>query len=158
MSATTIRYRGKVVNHDPMTNPENGYVEGFYYQDLDNGVVKHYIFNCPMTWEVDPATVRIIKHDDLPKYMNPVTTTDNIKELQQHLVQTCIDFIKEKNLTDIDAVRFNVDGLEDSIEFGEWTPGMDSYIGVEGLQDESYLDRFGESYSYRVRKFIGEYM
>lgn len=158
MSATTIRYRGKVVNHDPMTNPENGYVEGFYYQDLDNGVVKHYIFNCPMTWEVDPATVRIIKHDDLPKYMNPVTTTDNIKELQQRLVQTCIDFVKEKNLTDIDAVRFNVDGLEDSIEFGEWTPGMDSYIGVEGLQDESYLDRFGESYSYRVRKFIGEYM
>lgn len=158
MSATTIRYRGKVVNHDPMTNPENGYVEGFYYQDLDNGVVKHYIFNCPMTWEVDPATVRIIKHDDIPKYMNPVTTTDNIKELQQRLVQTCIDFIKEKNLTDIDAVRFNVDGLEDSIEFGEWTPGMDSYIGVEGLQDESYLDRFGESYSYRVRKFIGEYM
>ena len=56
MSATTIRYRGKVVNHDPMTNPENGYVEGFYFQDLDNGVVKHYIFNCPMTWEVDPAT------------------------------------------------------------------------------------------------------
>jgi hypothetical protein len=21
-----------------MTNPENGYVEGFYYQDLDNGM------------------------------------------------------------------------------------------------------------------------
>ena len=141
-----------------MTNPENGYVEGFYYQDLDNGVVKHYIFNCPMTWEVDPTTVRIIKHDDLPKYINPVTTINDIKELQQKLVQTCIDFIKEKNLTDIDAVRFNVDGLEDSIEFGEWTPGMDSYIGVEGLQDESYLDRYDESYSFRVRKFIGEYM
>ena len=158
MSATTIRYRGKVVNHDPMTNPENGYVEGFYYQDLDNCVVKHYIFNCPMKWEVDPTTVRIIKHDDLHKYINPVTTINDIKELQQKLVQTCIDFIKEKNLTDIDAVRFNVDGLEDSIEFGEWTPGMDSYIGVEGLQDESYLDRYGESYSFRVRKFIGEYM
>ena len=38
MSATTIRYRGRVINNDPMTNPENGYVEGFYYQDLDNGV------------------------------------------------------------------------------------------------------------------------
>ena len=158
MSATTIRYRGKVLNPDLMTNPDNGYVEGFYYQDLDNGVVKHYIFNCPMTWEVDPTTVRIIKHDDLHKYINPVTTINDIKELQQKLVQTCIDFIKEKNLTDIDAVRFNVDGLEDSIEFGEWTPGMDSYIGVEGLQDESYLDRYGESYSFRVRKFIGEYM
>ena len=158
MSATTIRYRGKVVNHDPQTNPENGYVEGFYYQDLDNGVVKHYIHNCPMTWEVDPATVRIIKHDDLPNYENPVTTTNDIKELQERLVQTCIDFVKEKNLTDIDMVRFNVDGLEDSIEFGEWTPGMDSYIGVEGLQEDTYTGKSGNDYTFRVRKFIGEYM
>ena len=145
MSATTIRYRGKVVNHDPMTNPENGYVEGFYYQDLDNGVLKHYIFNCPMTWEVDPSTVRIIRHNDLPKYDNPVTTTEDIKELQQRLVQTCIDFVRTRNLTDIDAVRFNVDDLEDAINFREWTPGMDSYIGVEGLQEEEGKD-------YRVRK------
>ena len=159
MCATTIRYRGKVVNHDPMTNPENGYVEGFYYQDLDNGVVKHYIFNCPMTWEVDPATVRIIKHDDLPKYENPITTTDDIKELQQRLVQTCIDFVRTRNLTDIDMVRFSVDGLEDSIDFCEWTPGMDSYIGVEGLQEETRVDKDGKPYkSHRVRKFIGEYM
>lgn len=159
MSATTIRYKGKVINHDPMTNPENGYVVGFYYQDLDNGVVKHYIFNCPMTWEVDPSSVHIIRHDDLPEYINPVTTTDDIKELQKKLVQTCIDFIKEKNLTDIVAVRFNVDGLEDSIEFGEWTPAMDSYIGVEGLQEETYTGRSGNPYkSHRVRKFIGEYM
>lgn len=151
MSATTIRFRGKVLNPDLSTNPENGYVEGFYYQDLDNGVLKHYIFNCPMTWEVDPVTVRIIKHDDLPKYENPVTTTEDIKELQQRLVQTCIDFVRIRNLTDIDAVRFNVDGLEDAINFREWTPGMDSYIGVEGLQEEEGKD-------YRVRKKIGEYM
>lgn len=159
MSATTIRYRGKVVNHDPMTNPENGYVEGFYYQDLDNGVVKHYIFNCPMTWEVDPVTVRIIKHDDLPNYENPVTTTNDIKELQEKLVQTCIDFIKEKNLTDIDMVRFNVDGLtRNAIEFGEWVPAMDSYIGVEGLQEDTYIGKSGNPYTFMVRKFIGEYM
>ena len=159
MSATTIRYRGKVVNHDPMTNPENGYVEGFYFQDLDNGVVKHYIFNCPMTWEVDPVTVRIIKHDDLPNYENPVTTTNDIKELQERLVQTCIDFVKEKNLTDIDMVRFNVDGLTgNAIEFGEWVSAMDSYIGVEGLQEDTYIGKSGDPYTFTVRKFIGEYM
>lgn len=159
MSATTIRYRGKVVNHDPMTNPENGYVEGFYYQDLDNGVVKHYIFNCPMTWEVDPTTVRIIKHEDLPKYENPVTTTNDIKELQQRLVQTCIDFVKEKNLTDIDMVRFSVDGLTgNAIEFGEWVAAMDSYIGMEGLQEDTYIGKSGKPYTFIVRKFIGEYM
>lgn len=159
MSAITIRYRGKVVNHDPMTNPENGYVEGFYYQDLDQGVVKHYIFNCPMTWEVDPASVHIIRHDDLPKYINPVTTTNNIKELQERLVQTCIDFVKEKNLTDIDMVRFNVDGLTgNAIEFGEWVPAMDSYIGIEGLQEDTYIGKSGDPYTFIVRKFIGEYM
>lgn len=159
MSATTIRYRGKVVNHDPMTNPENGYVEGFYYQDLDNGVVKHYIFNCPMTWEVYPATVRIIRHDDLPNYENPVTTTNDIKELQERLVQTCIDFVKEKNLTDIDMVRFNVDGLTgNAIEFGEWVAAMDSYIGIEGLQEDTYIGKSGDPYTFIVRKFIGEYM
>lgn len=159
MSATTIRYRGRVINHDLLTNPENGYVEGFYYQDLDNGVVKHYIFNCPMTWEVDPATVSIIRHDDLPKYINPVTTTNDIKELQERLVQTCIDFVKEKNLTDIDMVRFNVDGLTgNAIEFGEWVPAMDSYIGVEGLQEDTYTGKSGNDYTFRVRKFIGEYM
>lgn len=148
MSATTIRYRGKVVNHDPMTNPDNGYVEGFYYQDLDNGVVKHYIFNCPMTWEVDPSSVHIIRHDDLPKYINPVTTTEDIKELQVRLVQTCVDFIKERNLTDIDMVRFNVDGMTgNAIEFGEWVPAMDSYIGVEGLQEETYVGKSGDTYT-----------
>ena len=159
MSATTIRYRGRVINYDPQTNPENGYVEGFYYQDLDNGVVKHYIFNCPMTWEVDPSSVHIIRHDDLPKYINPVTTTDDIKELQVRLVQTCVDFIKERNLTDIDMVRFNVDGLtNNAIEFGEWVPAIDSYIGVEGLQEETYVGKSDDRYTLRGRKFIGEYM
>ena len=153
MSATTIRYRGKVVNHDPMTNPENGYVEGFYYQDLDNGVVKHYIFNCPMTWEVDPTTVRICRHDDLPIYKNPITKIKDIKDLQQDLVDCVIKFIKRRKLKDIYEVSFSVDGLEgNAIEFGEWTPAMDSYIHVNGLQEEE------DDKDYRVRKEIGEYM
>lgn len=152
MSATTIRYRGKVVNHDQMTNPENGYVEGFYYQDLDNGVLKHYIFNCPMTWEVDPTTVRVCRHDDRPIYKNPITKIKDIKDLQQDLVECVIKFIKRRNLKDIYEVNFSVDGLEgNAIEFGEWTPTMDSYIQVNGLQEEEGKD-------YRVRKEIGEYM
>lgn len=158
--STTIRYRGRVVNHDPMTNPDNGYVEGFYYQDLDDGVIKHFIFNCPMIWEVDPSTVHIIPflRDDLPNYENPVTTNDDIKELQQRLVQTCIDFVRTQNLRDINTVRFNVDGLENIIDFREWRPGMDSYICVEGLQEETYTSSSGEPYTSKTRKFIGENM
>lgn len=152
MAATTIRYKGKVVNHDQMTNPDNGYVEGFYYQDLDNGVVKHYIFNCPMTWEVDPSTVRICHHEDLNDYENPVTTHNDIRDLQEKLVQTCIDFIRERKLTDIDAVGFSVDGLEgNAIEFSEWVPAIDSYISVIGLQND-------ENINWRVRMLIGENM
>lgn len=153
MSATTIRFRAKVLNPDPMTNPDNGYVEGFYYQDLDNGVVKHYIFNCPMTWEVDPTTVRICRHDDLPIYKNPITKIKDIKDLQQDLVDCVIKFIKRRKLKDIYEVSFSVDGLEgNAIEFGEWTPAMDSYIHVNGLQEEE------DDKDYRVRKEIGEYM
>ena len=147
---TSLRFKAKVINNDPMTNPTNGWVEGFYYQDLDNGVLKHYIFNCPNTWEVDPSTLKIARSKDLPTYNNPVTTIDNIKELQERLVQTTIDYIKENNLTDIYDVSFSVDGLEgNAIEFGEWTPCMDSSISVEGLQDE------GDG--YRSRALIGEY-
>ena len=152
MSATTIRFRGKVVNPDSQTNPENGYVEGFYYQDLDNGVLKHYIFNCPMTWEVDPSTVRVCRHNDRPIYKNPITKIKDIRDLQQDLVACVVKFIKRRNLKDIYEVSFSVDGLEgNAIEFGEWTPAMDSYIQVNGLQEEDGKD-------YRVRKEIGEYM
>jgi hypothetical protein len=152
MSATTIRFRAKVLNPDPSTNPDNGYVEGFYYQDLDNGVLKHYIFNCPMTWEVNPATVRIIRHDDLPIYKNPITKLSDIRDLQRDLVACVIAFIRRRKLKDIDAVRFNIDGLEESaIKYGCWTPDMDSYICAEGLQEDDGKD-------YRVRKEIGEYM
>jgi hypothetical protein len=152
MSATTIRFRAKVLNPDTMTNPENGWVEGFYYQDLDNGVVKHYIFNCPMTWEVDPSTVKVCRHDARPIYKNPITKIKDIKDLQQDLVDCVIKFIKRRKLKDIYEVSFSVDGLEgNAIEFGEWTPAMDSYIHVNGLQEEDGKD-------YRVRKEIGEYM
>jgi hypothetical protein len=66
------------------------------------------------------------------------------------LVQTCINFIKERNLTEIYEVSFGVDGLEnDAIEFGEWTPGIDSSLSVIGLQKEDDDD-------FRVRKIIGE--
>ena len=103
-----------------------------------------------MTWEVDPSTVRFIGDLDLDEYKDPKTTKSDIKDLHELLVQTCVNFIKERNLTDIYEVNFGVDGLEnDAIEFGEWTPGMDSSLSVIGLQKEDDDD-------FRVRKIIGE--
>ena len=55
--AREIKFRGKVKHHNPMTNPENGWVEGYYLQDLTQGEMRSYIFNCPCSWEVIPETV-----------------------------------------------------------------------------------------------------
>lgn len=52
-----IKFRAKVKNNDPMRNPENGWVEGYYFQDLTQGEMRHYIFQPPCSWEVVPETV-----------------------------------------------------------------------------------------------------
>jgi hypothetical protein len=94
----------------------------------------------------------------LQKYESPVTTQQDIIDLHKLLVQTCIDFIKERNLIDIDEVNFNVDGLEgDAIEYGEWTPCMDSCCSVVGLQEDEKTRIFkSKEIKIRVRKLIGE--
>lgn len=103
-----------------------------------------------MTWEIDPSTIKWIGSLNLNEFKDPKTTRSDIKDLHKLLVQTCVNFIKERNLTDIYEVNFGVDGLEnDAIEFGEWTPGMDSSLSVVGLQKDNDDD-------FRVRKIIGE--
>lgn len=52
-----IKFRAKVKHHNPMTNPENGWVEGYYFQDLTQGEMRSYIFQPPCSWEVLPETV-----------------------------------------------------------------------------------------------------
>lgn len=52
-----IIFRAKVKHHDLITNPENGWVEGYYLQDITQGETRSYIFNCPCTWDVVPETV-----------------------------------------------------------------------------------------------------
>ena len=52
-----IKFRAKVKHHDPMRNPENGWVEGYYFQDLTQGEMRSYIFQPPCSWEVIPETV-----------------------------------------------------------------------------------------------------
>lgn len=52
-----IKFRGKVKHHNPMTNPENGWVVGYYFQNLTQGEMCSYIFQLPCSWEVIPETV-----------------------------------------------------------------------------------------------------
>ena len=69
-----------------------------------------------------------------------VSTKQDIRDLHHILVQTVIDFINERKLTDIEEVGFGADSLQTSAHWGYWTPETDSSISVYGyLQDEKGL-------------------
>ena len=63
----------------------------------------------------------------MENYKNPITTQENINELHHILVQTCLDYMVEHGLTDIDEIDFTADGLSVSYNYKEWTPATDSY-------------------------------
>ena len=68
------------------------------------------------------------------------TTDVLIAQLQDRLIQCCIDFINENNLGDLERVDFTADGLQISSEFGEWSPATDSFIsGSEFVEENGYL-------------------
>lgn len=90
---------------------------------------------------------------NLEKYKNTITTQENIKELHHILVQTCLDYMRKNNLTDIDEIQFSADGLSSSYKYGEWTPATDSYLGVVGLQIE---ENNNSKFNLPIRRLIGE--
>jgi hypothetical protein len=96
--------------------------------------------------------VEQLENDPIPG----LTTHDDIRELQDRLVQTCIDFINEKGLTDIYDVSFNADSLAESAEYGSWQPCTDSYIKVEGLGHENHRRQDGSIFRMPYRYEIGE--
>lgn len=93
---------------------------------------------------------------NLKEFKNPITTKENINELHHLLVQTCLNYIVEHKLTDIDEINFSVDGLSSSYEHNEWTPGTDSSIEVIGLEYEKWKSHnSGKEYETPVRSLIG---
>ena len=85
-----------------------------------------------------------------------LTTQDHIKELQERLIKTCIDYINEKNLTDIYSVKFSADSLDLSALANEWTPSTDSYINVKGMSYECYRRKDGTIFKMPYWYDIGE--
>ena len=86
------------------------------------------------------------------------TKIDHIKELQEILVQTCIDYINKNGLTDIWGVYFQADSLNTSAKFGEWTPATDSSIHVDGIGTHKFIRENGEEWNTSERYEIGWYM
>ena len=91
---------------------------------------------------------------DYDDYKDPITTEKDMKELLEVLVQTTIDFINERGLTDIYSVGFGADDLQGSAKFGEWEPCTDASIHVTGIGKEKSKD----GHEYSVCQRIGEYM
>jgi len=95
-----------------------------------------------------------VRISDREKIENPQTTQQDIKELLEILVQTTIDFIKERGLKDLDAVGFSADSLQESSKYSEWTPATDASIRVYGQEKKVGSD----GNEYYVENLIGEYM
>ena len=83
---------------------------------------------------------------------------EHVKELQEILVQTCLDYINQHGLTDIYSVSFNADELAYSAKHGKWHPATDSYIRVEGTRIENLLLKNGETIQIPYTYVIGESM
>jgi hypothetical protein len=106
------------------------------YPNVCNGEMVVELTNFKGEWLRLPLSLVSTNTNELPEYQNPVTTSENINELHHILVQTCLNYMREHKLTDIDEIHFSADGLNSSYEYGEWTPGTDSSIDVIGLEFE----------------------
>ena len=87
---------------------------------------------------IEPEGVRCYGIVDRETYQNPITTEDDLCELQEKIVDTVISFCYEKNLTDIDTIGFSVDSLQESMELGYWTAGTDSSLYAYGWEEGKY--------------------
>lgn len=105
----------------------------------------------PKEWAEFLHLSRKYRKADLPEYKNPISTYSDARDLLNILVQTTINFLKERKLGDVYEVSFSADGLYDSVNYGEWTPSTDASISFIGLQDDEDKD-------FKVRKLITDYM
>lgn len=62
------------------------------------------------------------------------------RELQERLVQCCIDFINETGDKTIERVCFTADALQESAKHGFWQPCTDSTCDTEGWEDGGFVE------------------
>lgn len=94
--------------------------------------------------------------EEIPESKENRVDDDTMSELHHILVQTVIDFLNEKKLSNVEAVHFSADGLRESSQYGEWTPATDSFLTLEGLTDEEWTDDDGVKRTYPARVEIGK--
>lgn len=86
---------------------------------------------CP----IEERSLRICGLSQYEKFESPITSMEDLLDLQKELMNTAIRFCKERNLTDIDSLSFGADGIQDSVEYGEWTASTDSSLVAHGYEN-----------------------
>ena len=74
--------------------------------------------------------------EDIPVDEEMKVDDEIMDEFHHILVQTAIDFIKEKGLKDVWSVSFYADSLQESAEFGTWCPATDSSLTLEAVRKD----------------------
>ena len=95
-------------------------------------LIKNNEILCP----IEETSLRIRRSYQYEKFESPITTMEDLSDLQNELMSTAIRFCRERNLTDIDRLSFGVDGIQDSVEYGEWTPATDSSLIALGYEND----------------------
>ena len=86
---------------------------------------------------------------NVPGIMPISNGTNKAKELQERLVQCCIDYINEIDDEEIQEVDFRADCLQESAIHGHWDPATDSSIELQ-----TYVD---SECGLKVREILGSY-
>ena len=113
----------------------------------------HILEELDKKWKENPIIERL---EDSP--IPGITQKEHIKELQEILVQTCIDYINKHGLTDVYSVSFNADELAYSAKYGKWQPATDSYIKIECIRFQNHRLKNVEIFQMPYRYDIGDYM
>ena len=100
--------------------------------------------NCDVNTYTDIYPVKLYENEsEVPILQNKP------KDLQERLVQCCIDYINETGDNEIQEVNFRVDSLQESAKSGDWQPCTDSFVALYTyVKDENGIE---------TRKSIGEY-
>lgn len=107
-------------------------IKGFGVKEVDGSIIlicddgEHIII---------PHSLTIFRdNEDIP-YSKEIMTSEQVNELHHLIVQTAINFCKQKNINLVEEIHFGVDYLKNSIEYGEWTPCTDSYLSIYGYEN-----------------------
>lgn len=90
----------------------------------------------PVTLYNNEFEIPVFHQDDSNNVIKEKTHKEMAKELQERLVQCCIDYINENGDKDIQEVHFNADELQESAKNKEWSPCTDSFIELCSYKKE----------------------